>query len=284
MQSALKHSSPKWNFARRIGRLCSWPSLIFISPPILCQTLTTQRAQHRYYRHWPGQGSLPFSILVHRSWAPFLRHVEFKGRACRLDFRQSRMITWSTLFLHMTPGDDGFSDAFHEDVFDVAYLANSRPKRSSMVMAGDFNVDLLPTIVSDPFRDLPGRASRHEERRMLFRSHARRPQAAVTASRGIGRFPASGVGDSVFELSYHSSPHGCSTRFTFIAGLWGCHPRLCHEVFSLLDTISYRSCSNFHYMQHQMPIQSQLSEDYLDMLEQRPRSQMAKQSFERRDS
>jgi len=122
-----------------------------------------QRAQHRYYRHWPGQGSIPFSILVHRSWAPFLRHVEFKGRACRLDFRQSRMITWSTLFLHMTPGDDGFSDAFHEDMFDVAYLANSRPKRSLLVMAGDFNVDLLPTMVSDPFRDLPGRASRHEE-------------------------------------------------------------------------------------------------------------------------
>ena len=35
-------------------------------------------------------------------------------------------------------------------------------------MAGDFNVDFLPTMAIDPFGDFPGRVSRHEERRMFL--------------------------------------------------------------------------------------------------------------------
>ena len=117
-----------------------------------------QRTRHRYYRHWPGQGVVPYCVLVNRLWAPYLRHIEFKNRACRIDFRQSHRSSWSTVFLHWTPGDDGYSDAFHTDMFDTACLVTGRPKRSSLLMAGDFYVDFLPSIETDLYGYLPKRA------------------------------------------------------------------------------------------------------------------------------
>ena len=44
---------------------------------------------HRYYCHWPGEGSVPFCIIVHALWAPYLRHTECRGRACRFDFKKA---------------------------------------------------------------------------------------------------------------------------------------------------------------------------------------------------
>lgn len=46
--------------------------------------------QHVFKRHWPGAGAMPSAVVVHQRWGNALRHIEFRGRACRFDFSLSR--------------------------------------------------------------------------------------------------------------------------------------------------------------------------------------------------
>ena len=73
-------------------------------------------------------------------------------------------------FLHWTPGEDCFSDAFHDDMFDTALLASSRPKRYSLFLAGDFNIDFLSVSPVDPFSLLPDRESKNEDKKTMLQS------------------------------------------------------------------------------------------------------------------
>ena len=44
---------------------------------------------------------------------------------------------------------------------DAAWLSQRKPRTKHLVVAGDVNVDLLPSLQSGPYADLPGRVSHH---------------------------------------------------------------------------------------------------------------------------
>ena len=92
-------------------------------------------------------------------------------------------------FSALTPGEDCFSDAFHDDMFDTAFLARSRPKRSSLLLAGDFNVDFLPVSAMDPFSHLPDRESKHEDKRTMLQSFLESLHLELRLPKQSGDFP-----------------------------------------------------------------------------------------------
>jgi len=56
-------------------------------------------------------------------------------------------------------------DAQIDTLADASYLTRHRPRWSKVVVIGDFNVDQLPSLQSDPFLAEPQRASRHCDER-----------------------------------------------------------------------------------------------------------------------
>ena len=53
---------------------------------------------------------------------------------------------------------------------DIAYLIKKRPWGCKVIVVGDWNVDLLPAMQSDPFHTHAGRQWRHLEERVMLRT------------------------------------------------------------------------------------------------------------------
>ena len=101
---------------------------------------------------------------------PYLSHLlcsppVFKGRCGLVSFRLNDTFKAGTninfVIVH-GPHDDQVD--FFADLSEV--LATRAPGKTLIV--GDWNIDLLPTLSSDPFRDYPKRLERHSERRLLL--------------------------------------------------------------------------------------------------------------------
>lgn len=119
---------------------------------------------HDVLRHWPGPGSRAFLLVVNRRYAKMWRRTEFRGRSAAVAFEQGvpgrRLWAYWVVFWH------GAHDAEHLDsAADAAALARLRPPGYVPVVLGDFNADLLPTMLIDPWARLPGRAAHHREER-----------------------------------------------------------------------------------------------------------------------
>ena len=67
----------------------------------------------------------------------------------------------------------GSHGALQDTFVDLASLMNSRLRRAITVLAGDFNVDILPDSPSDPYADRPDRIDHQADRRLLLRNFCR---------------------------------------------------------------------------------------------------------------
>ena len=58
-------------------------SVIFLpeSDAHLDSKFTLEFKEHLLIRRWPGEGSFAYSILVHKSWMPYLVDIKHKGRS-----------------------------------------------------------------------------------------------------------------------------------------------------------------------------------------------------------
>ena len=176
---------------------------------------------HLLSRHWPGPGSVPFSLLIRDHWAPFVKSIVYEGRACRVHFQFSAFKSVCAVFFH------GAHDLPYS-LSDVAYLVQTRPKRTKCLLMGDFNVDLLPTYFCDPYRNFDNRISRHHDERMHLEQllHACKMQLhdveLVTGelpgfpcsecfSAPITRVPV-GAQATICSSLDHVAPTGCNLR------------------------------------------------------------------------
>ena len=150
---------------------------------------------HSVYKHWPGPGSRTLGIVVHREIRSIVANVIWRGRAggihlcspfpCELSsVRFASQASASASPLSSTIHDCnvvavGFHGA-HGDVlgsslFDVSstlkFWKRWRGATASVVVLGDTNVDLLPSLACDPFLGA-GRSSHHSDRRSILNAWA----------------------------------------------------------------------------------------------------------------
>ena len=121
---------------------------------------------HTCERHWPGPGSLPLTLYVHRLRRHWVKSVCWQGRAVRVHLlsRQSDgvpSLNLSVIFTHIAHGED-----CPDSMADLAYLIRSRPRGSKVSVLGDINVDQLPSLSADPFHSSPSREQHHKAERM----------------------------------------------------------------------------------------------------------------------
>lgn len=118
------------------------------------------RLQHDIIRHWPGHGSYAMAVIINRKYRKYVRSVNRRGRAMRV-----HLTDYATTNMNLIAMHGGHGDALAPSLADVAFLDRTRPRGSTTVLFGDFNIDLLPELAIDPFGDMPDRGSRHRDER-----------------------------------------------------------------------------------------------------------------------
>ena len=68
-----------------------------------------------------------------------------------------------TIFWHGAHDED-----FVQSLSDMALAVKKCKNSSNVVLLGDFNVDMLPGSIGDPFADLPKRAQKHSDERLML--------------------------------------------------------------------------------------------------------------------
>ena len=120
------------------------------------------------FRHHPGAGSRAMAWLVDPRYLHCIFDVRWHGRAGAIGFR-GEAPDGSAVRLWLVGWHGGHDDAWLESAADMTALARDRPRDCSLVICGDWNVDMLPTLSADPFvRDREGRHDDHTDLRLFL--------------------------------------------------------------------------------------------------------------------
>ena len=123
---------------------------------------------HTCIRHYPGHGSWAMLFVIRRSMGKYVRSRTWRGRCgvIHLLQRGSPGSTGVNLYLIGVHGAHG--ELIVDTFTDLAFLLRQRPYGSKVVITGDWNVDILPTLFSDPWSDASNREHHHADRRLLL--------------------------------------------------------------------------------------------------------------------
>ena len=133
---------------------------------------------HKVFRHWPGVGSRPMCMIIHRLYRDFVVRSFWHGRAGGIHLfnpslapRTLDQCSMIVLNVHGAHGDD-----LGESLFDATTVVRTLRRRkgstADVFALGDFNVDLLPLQACDPFCDDGGGRHYNPHRLQLLRSWA----------------------------------------------------------------------------------------------------------------
>ena len=129
---------------------------------------------HSIYRHWPGPGSFSIAFIVHSRVRHLLKSIVPHGRAMSAYFKDDMALDLLVIGAH-----GGHGDALHDSLANISYLLRSGSRLSRKLVIGDHNIDILPTLPSDPWASLPHRSLRHQYERQLLNSFCLRSRLAV---------------------------------------------------------------------------------------------------------
>ena len=103
------------------------------------------------------------AMVIRSVLRPFLREFTPLGRAiaCRLNSGEN-------FYLHVVGIHGAHGDELGISLADAAVLVKKRCVRSALLLCGDLNVDLLPTLDVDPWRQEVGRSSHRSGERDLL--------------------------------------------------------------------------------------------------------------------
>ena len=118
------------------------------------------------------------AVVIRSSIAPFIKDITTLGRCIRVQISvaggaadsATHSVTQNKFCAIFTHGSHG---ALQDTFADLASLLNTKLRRANTVLAGDFNVDILPDSPSDPYADRPDRADHQADRRQLLRNFCR---------------------------------------------------------------------------------------------------------------
>ena len=127
---------------------------------------------HTCLRHYPGAGSWAMMFVIRNSFSSFVKSVSWRGR-CGAVHLHRICSTEALCFNIVCIGVHGAHGALLSDTFsDLAFLAKNRPYGSQVLILGDLNIDLLPTLFGDPWAEADGRMFHHCEQRFLLDAFA----------------------------------------------------------------------------------------------------------------
>ena len=158
---------------------------------------------HSVFRHWPGPGSMPMLMIVN-SWArPFLKATMTEGRAMLAQFCDYCSINVSLIGLH-----GGHDDALPLSLADAAFLAKRRRRGSHAVFIGDFNVDQLPTMASDPWAEISNRENHHAWERAVLDEFAEAMHVGIVLPERSEGVPVSRFAEQALHTTVTRVPIG----------------------------------------------------------------------------
>ena len=128
-------------------------------------------AEHRFYRGH-SDGSKPMGFVVHSSVVDFVRDVRWRGRAGAVHFFQRPSNNRPGLNIVVLGIHGGHGHELEHSLADLTWLRKRFPRNSQVLCVGDWNVDQLPILSNDPFKDIVGRSDHHSERRCMLQSWA----------------------------------------------------------------------------------------------------------------
>ena len=145
--------------------------------------------QHLLFQHHPGEGGLSMAFVVHRR-LKFIVHGDptWVGRCGGMHLYQKFAPTSQAFNYFVIGAHFAHGELCADSMLEVATLVKNRPRGSTVIVTGDFNIDQLPACSSDPWEHLQNRASHHRDER--DRLHAF-------------------TGDLRLEMSLPSIVHGC---------------------------------------------------------------------------
>ena len=109
-------------------------------------------SMHKTYRHYPGASSWAMLFVVRSCMSEFVQSCVWRGRCGAIHLRQRSTLDGTNICMNLyVVGVHGGHDALFADTLaDIACLVRRRPFGSRVMILGDWNVDLLPTLSSDP--------------------------------------------------------------------------------------------------------------------------------------
>ena len=107
-------------------------------------------------------------LMVNQRLQKYIKSTVWRGRCGAVH-----------LYLPVSPYSFGFNifcvgvhgahgELFPETLADLSFLVKSRPFQSQVIILGDWNVDLLPSLACDPWGERAERSLHHLEQRVLF--------------------------------------------------------------------------------------------------------------------
>ena len=159
---------------------------------------------HVIYRHYPGEGSFSIAWAINRSLHRHLKDVAWNGRAGCILLENGRSRT--SLFVVGVHGAHG--SALLESLTDVAALCRKKPRHSQLMILGDFNIDLLPTLAQDPWHELPGRMQSHQDRRQILQTFCSSLRLQVVVPSRVVSSPGGPFRDQALYVPFTRIPIG----------------------------------------------------------------------------
>ena len=130
------------------------------------------QCEHLIRRHYPGLGAWAMAIIIHHSITHLVRSISSRGRCMAVHLFQRTASAEEVISLFIVGIHNSHGDAQIDTLADAAFLVRKRPRGSKVVVIGDFNVDQLPSLQSDPFQDTAQRGRHHIEERVRLEGFA----------------------------------------------------------------------------------------------------------------
>ena len=144
----------------------SW-GFLFVSEFDFCSdpSFDLSVLSHKVWRHYPGLGSRAMAWVARNTVTHLVRSCNWDGRAGSLLVSHSHALAGQAVNLLLVGVHAAHDVLLADSLSSTSSLLSQRPRHSDIVAVGDWNVDFLPTLASDPFSESPNRSLHHSDRR-----------------------------------------------------------------------------------------------------------------------
>ena len=148
-----------------------WVALFLLEFDGYSRDTTPPQSEHFVFRHYPGEGSWSMAWVINYHFHDYVQGIDWHGRAGSVLLNVPQMLSGSSHpFLYIVGVHGAHSDALVDSLTDVVTLIKRKPRFAQLLLLGDWNVDLLPTLQVDPWHDVPRRSEPHPDRRRTLES------------------------------------------------------------------------------------------------------------------
>ena len=113
-------------------------------------------------------------FIVRSCFGRLLRSVIWKGRCGAVHLFQKDPVAGKHVNIYIMGVHVPHGELQIDTLADIGHLLRRRPWGSQVLVAGDWNIDQLPSMMVDPYGDQPSRHLHHQAERVLVQSLADR--------------------------------------------------------------------------------------------------------------